>query len=508
VRYSVIALLLVAGSVAAEESQAVLALRHLQPRSAAGPTAWTAGPYQYDGAGNILTIGSESFVYDKLGRLKSATVRGPDLSSLQTQTLNYDEYGNLTGTSKLGQSVGFPADASTNRLTTVGYGAEGNVISAGAWQFDYDAAGMLNAVRQGSQPQVIYAYTADDQRLFSFDVTTGTTHWTLRGFDTKVLRDFRQQGSHWSVERDYAYRNGLPLAAFKSAGAVEHYSLDHLGTPRLITDGAGHRIGSHAYWPFGEEWSPATAQEGSPLKFTGHERDPDRSGLDYMHARYYAPVWGRFLAVDPALDQGEALSLPQKWNRYTYADNNPILKVDPDGRQAVVATPGSGPAAPLSVALYHIVQMQTNPAYREAAVSFVTRNVALANLTTRAFFGMVSQTTPLPLLMGKRHEKSGAVPGDKVDPDRARQLGERAKQESVADVIDQLASIQDRQRRIRQGKASGVIDTTDKSEQRADHAVDRIRNLADALADALEGMAEDETGPEPGNDQKPPENFE
>ncbi|HEV7921443.1 MAG TPA: hypothetical protein VGR02_11705, partial [Thermoanaerobaculia bacterium] len=183
-------------------------------------------------------------------------------------------------------------------------------------------------------------------------------------------------------------------------------------------------------------------------------------------------------------------------------------KVDPDGRQAVVATPGSGPAAPLSVALYHIVQMQTNPAYREAAVSFVTRNVALANLTTRAFFGMVSQTTPLPLLMGKRHEKSGAVPGDKVDPDRARQLGERAKQESVADVIDQLASIQDRQRRIRQGKASGVIDTTDKSEQRADHAVDRIRNLADALADALEGMAEDETGPEPGNDQKPPENFE
>ena len=39
------------------------------------------------------------------------------------------------------------------------------------------------------------------------------------------------------------------------------------------------------------------AQEGGPLKFTGHERDGDIAGgnttLDYMHARYYSSSAGR-----------------------------------------------------------------------------------------------------------------------------------------------------------------------------------------------------------------------
>jgi RHS repeat-associated protein len=253
---------------------------------------------------------------------------------MQTQTYVYDDYGNLTSTSKLGQTVSLPTSTSTNRLTSLGYDASGNVIASGTQHYDYDSAGMLNAVRLGTnlQPRVIYAYTADDERLFSFDVSTGTTHWTLRGLDNKVLRDFRQQGSTWSVERDYVYRDGLLLAALKSAGTVEHYTLDHLGTPRLITDAAGHKLGYHVYWPFGEEWTSATVQEGSPLKFTGHERDADPTGgsapLDYMHARYYGAGWGRFLGVDPVLGNSQQ---PQSWNRYVYVRNNPIGRIDPTG---------------------------------------------------------------------------------------------------------------------------------------------------------------------------------
>jgi RHS repeat-associated protein len=184
---------------------------------------------------------------------------------------------------------------------------------------------------------MVYVYTADDQRLLAFDVSTETTHWTLRGLDNKVLRDFRQNGSSWSVDRDYVYRDDLLLAALKPDGSVEHYSLDHLGTPRLITNAVGAKVGYHAYWPFGEEWSPGNAQEGAPLKFTGHERDADVSGgaapLDYMHARYYQAAWGRFLAVDPGEDSHP--SLPQTWNGYAYTHNNPLGKVDSTGEAAV-----------------------------------------------------------------------------------------------------------------------------------------------------------------------------
>jgi RHS repeat-associated protein len=319
---------------------AIKALEYIKAQPNSGPTSWTNGPYTYDGAGNVKGIGSEVYVYDKVGRLQSATMRGPDLTSMQTQSFIYDAYGNLTSTTKLGQTIPLIITPGTNsnQLDAVGYDAAGNVISTGSLYYGYDAAGMLNTVRLGpmTAPAAIYAYTADDERIFAFDVSANTTRWTVRGLDHKVLRAFKQSGANWSVERDYIYREGSLLAALKPDGAVEHYSLDHLGTVRLVTDGSGQKIGYHVYWPFGEEWSPGNSQEGSRLKFTGHERDADPSGgdnpLDYIHARYYRSRWGRFLSVDPVLDIKKAAASPQMWNRYAYAANNPLRYTDPDGR--------------------------------------------------------------------------------------------------------------------------------------------------------------------------------
>jgi hypothetical protein len=50
-----------------------------------------------------------------------------------------------------------------------------------------------------------------------------------------------------------------------------------------------------------------------------------------MQQRYYDPMIGRFLSVDPV-----AASLGSNFNRYSYASNNPYKFVDPDGRQAAV----------------------------------------------------------------------------------------------------------------------------------------------------------------------------
>jgi RHS repeat-associated protein len=66
-----------------------------------------------------------------------------------------------------------------------------------------------------------------------------------------------------------------------------------------------------------------------PMKFTGHKREyygvlnvDNNDYLDYMHARYYNPNHGRFLAVDA--DRRLTPARPQSWNRYVYSRNNPI----------------------------------------------------------------------------------------------------------------------------------------------------------------------------------------
>ena len=66
----------------------------------------------------------------------------------------------------------------------------------------------------------------------------------------------------------------------------------------------------------------------STLGFTGHANDPD-TALVYMQQRYYDPIAGRFLSVDPVTTDPNTGAM---FNRYMYANNNPYRYIDPDGR--------------------------------------------------------------------------------------------------------------------------------------------------------------------------------
>jgi RHS repeat-associated protein len=63
---------------------------------------------------------------------------------------------------------------------------------------------------------------------------------------------------------------------------------------------------------------------------TGKERDSE-SGNDYFGARYYASSMGRWLSPDTDFNLKRILTNPQRWNRYAYVINNPLVLVDPNG---------------------------------------------------------------------------------------------------------------------------------------------------------------------------------
>lgn len=77
-----------------------------------------------------------------------------------------------------------------------------------------------------------------------------------------------------------------------------------------------------------------SAASTHPSISTGKERDAE-SGNDYFGARYYASSMGRWMSPDWSAKDDPVpyadLNNPQSLNLYSYVNNNPLTKNDPDG---------------------------------------------------------------------------------------------------------------------------------------------------------------------------------
>ena len=311
---------------------------------------WDSGIYRYDGSGNVKRIGEQHYRYDKVSRLLEGTVEVD--GEFKTQSLSYDPFGNLLSLTTDGVARSTPVDSASNRLTGGTYDAGGNLVDitldGERYLYTYDPLNMMKHLQSTNDQARVFLYDADDERVMTFDCAlvecatqTSRLTTTIRGLDGKVLRVYNFDfGEPWQWVRDYVYREGQLLASVQAdeteGETTSHFHLDHLGSPRQITDGDAIELAFHSYYPFGEEATDPSQSEG-PLKFTGHERDQNGSTgsgqLDYMHARYCGPSLGRFLSPDP-IDSVQP-ERPQTWNKYAYGNNNPTRFFDPNGESAL-----------------------------------------------------------------------------------------------------------------------------------------------------------------------------
>lgn len=109
---------------------------------------------------------------------------------------------------------------------------------------------------------------------------------------------------------------------------VTYFHTDRLGSTVMTSDASGNIQSTIDYRPYGQ---PVQNDPGPAPGYTGQYNDP-ATGLTYMRARYYDTNVGRFLGTDP-IASGPADVFA--FNRYAYANANPMTFTDPTGMKTL-----------------------------------------------------------------------------------------------------------------------------------------------------------------------------
>jgi RHS repeat-associated protein len=187
-----------------------------------------------------------------------------------------------------------------------------------AYDLHYDSHQRLVGISHDTEAGANYTQNGLGQRVIKTSGSPATTrhyHYDLSG---RLLAESTDQGQ---VIREYLYRDDQ-LVGLINEGALYYVHTDHLGTPQLITDGSQQVVWASDYLPFGEATVTVNQLE-NPIRFPGQYYDAEM-GTNYNYYRNYDPSLGRYIQSDP-------IGLEGGLNRYGYADNSPLVYIDPLG---------------------------------------------------------------------------------------------------------------------------------------------------------------------------------
>jgi RHS repeat-associated protein len=377
--------------------------------------------FTYDDAGNITEIADHQEGrhrsmpwYDGLDRLRQAN--GPWGSGSYT----YDALENLVASSVGGRNLTHVIDPATNRLTAltgslnlgIAYDDQGNVRSRGGQNFVFDLANRLIS----TPGKASYAYDGHGRRNLTW-FADGSYRHDAYTQDGKLRFGWRSTHG-WTR---YVYLGDKLVAEETEAGVETFVHGNHLGSPVVRSDASGTILESTRtrYEPYGATVAGSFNPTG--IGFTGHVNDPE-VGMVYMQQRYYDPLAGRFLSVDPVTTDAKT---GDSFNRYVYGNNNPYKFKDPDGRfaQFALLTPPGLVVAAVAVVGHYVLPG------REA------REQSLGNLINSQSGSGQQATSPPPGTQGSSQGCIYCVSGENTSSGRdyvgsTDNMGQRAKDTS------------------------------------------------------------------------------
>jgi RHS repeat-associated protein len=274
---------------------------------ATDPTTALGGPAPY----------WQSFTYDAAGNRKTETQHNTGGTVSATRTYTYGTGHQLatvdqTGSGAHTESYFYDAAGNTNSRTI---GSTGQTLT-------WDLEGELAKVSDGGTGDTSFVYDADGDRLLRRD-GGGTTLY----LDNMELRLSKATGGVTGSR--YYEHNGQTIAVRTPAG-LQLLATDNHGTAEEAINATTQAMTLRRFTPFGQARGTAAGSWPDEKGFVGGTIDAT-TGLTHLGAREYDPNTGRFISVDPLIDQND----PQQLNAYAYANNSPMTLSDPDGQRPV-----------------------------------------------------------------------------------------------------------------------------------------------------------------------------
>ena len=253
-----------------------------------------------------------SINYDLQGRKTSSTVQINNNNPITTDSLQYNELGQLKNKSLHQQN--------NNVLENIAYtynprgwqlSASGSMVSDGEVTIKYYENGMPKEISKGSD-LTYYVYDALGTKLFS-NYLKDSTQFYVDGIEFRGRRN----------PKPYyiAFEDGY----IDSSLQFNYYLKDHLGNIRKVINSTTSTVTQTTdYYPFGLAIS-TTGSSNNKYLYNGKEIQSGSGFYDYGARMYDARV-GRWFVVDALAEERDWLST------YNYCQNNPMSRIDPDGK--------------------------------------------------------------------------------------------------------------------------------------------------------------------------------
>ena len=287
------------------------------------------GTYCYDNAGNLVQSDGVVFTYTGNQVVTGNEAKTPSqcqsAQGNQVFSAQYDDNGNMQWRE---------VDSTRVDLTT---GVEGWLLETQIggktferFAYDYTGQRVMRKVFQddGKTAEVVVLYPAPD-----FEVTltnggsAGATVYLFSGPEK-----FAALTSPLPTQEIEQLAQAVGVALDAGAPPVAEQALvlhrDQVGSTVAVTDDSGQEYATVSYGAWGEPTiTPSENDDFRPL-FGGKEYT-EETDLYYFGARYLDTFTGRFTSADTQVAAGPLV--PDSFNDYAYALNNPVLYADPSG---------------------------------------------------------------------------------------------------------------------------------------------------------------------------------